>query len=72
MRSEVRGVRCKPSSKYDADLGVMSGVSVSGVNGCSRRPFTIQHSQHLHCVYSNTQLLDLRPRTTWKETSAVM
>ena len=47
----------KPSSQYDAVLGVMSGASASGVNGRSGRPFTIQRSQHLHYVYSN----NLRP-----------
>ena len=35
----------KPSSQYNADLGVVSGVSVPGVNEHSGRPFTIQHSQ---------------------------
>ena len=38
-------VGLKPSSQYDADLGVMSGASASGVNERSGRPFTIQCSQ---------------------------
>ena len=38
-------VGLKPSSQYDADLGVMSGASTSGVNERSGRPFIIQHSQ---------------------------
>ena len=38
--------RIKPSSHCNADLGVMSGASASGINGCSGRPFRFQRSQH--------------------------
>ena len=64
--------KLKPSSQYDADLGVMSGASVSGINGLAedRSQFSVPSICPACIPTLNYLTFDFDPRG--KKTSAAI